>query len=135
MGVCECTDDVGAGAQRSAATCYRRRMRPFVTAIINALLSREERVLSLDVIGDAIGAAPISSEEIERVFDALQAAGREIERVTPKVREDLALVLSAARRLKAEQSSAPSVEAIASATGLDEGAVRAALLYASVLGR
>lgn len=110
-------------------------MRPFVNAIIDALLNREEPVLSLDAIGDAIGAAPITSEEIEQVFEALQSAGRRVERVTPRVREDLALVLRAARRLKAEQASAPSIESIASATGLDEGAVRAALLYASVLGR
>jgi hypothetical protein len=127
---------VGAVAlQTEAATWYRPRMRPCVTTIIEALLGRQERVLSLDVIGEAIGAAPLTSDEIERVFEALEAAGRQIQGLTPNVREHLALVLRAARRLKSEHAHAPSIEAIALETGVNEGAVRAALLYASVLGR
>jgi hypothetical protein len=110
-------------------------MRPFVTAIVDTLLNREERVLSLDAIGEAIGGAPITTDEIEHVFHALEAAGRQVERVTPRVREHLAVVLREARRLRQQQKSAPSIESIAAATGLNEGAVRAALLYASVLGR
>jgi hypothetical protein len=109
-------------------------MRPFVSTIIDALLSREERVISLDTIGEAIGAAAITPAEIEEVFASLEAAGRRVQRTTPNLRQHLGLVLREARRLRAD-GCAPVVESIAAATGLTEGAVRAALLYASVLGR
>ena len=109
-------------------------MRPLVKAIVDALLRREEQVISLDVIGEAIGAEAVAPNEIEEVFDSLETAGRRIERMTPNVRQQLGLVLREARRLK-QRDRAPTVESIAAATGLTEGAVRAALLYASVLGR
>ena len=109
-------------------------MRPSVTAIVDALLSREERMISLDAIGEAIGTALVTPSEIEEIFQSLEAAGRPIERTTPNVREHLGPVLRAARRLT-QPDCPPTVAAIAAATGLTERAVRAALLYASVLAR
>ena len=110
-------------------------MRPAIAAIVDSLLKREQRVLSLDQIGEAIGAAAISADEIEEIYRLLEDAGRQIDTATPNVRKHLELVLREARRLKQLHHSAPTVEAIAEATGLDVSGVRSALLYASVLGR
>lgn len=110
-------------------------MRPAVAAIIQNLLARDESVLSLDIIGDAIGAMAITPDEIEELFSALEAAGRQVERTTLNVREHLGIVLREARRLRQHLKAPPTVEAIAEATGLNETAVRAALLFASVMGR
>jgi hypothetical protein len=109
-------------------------MRPAVAVVFQSLLARDQSALSLDTIGDAIGAIAITPDEIEELFGALEAAGRQVERTTPNVREHLGVVLREARRLR-QLKAAPTVESIAAATGLNESAVRAALLYASVLGR
>jgi hypothetical protein len=110
------------------------QMRPVVSSIVEALLSREEHVISLDTIGEAVGAAAVTPADIEEIFGALEAAGRQVQRVTPNVRQHLGQVLREARRVRADGRN-PTVESIASTTGLPESAVRAALLYASVLGR
>ena len=110
-------------------------MRSAVAVVFQNLLARDQLALSLDTIGDAIGAIAITPDEIEELFSALEAAGRQVERTTPNVREHLVVVLREARRLRQQLKTAPTVEAIAAATGLNQSAVRAALLYASVLGR
>lgn len=110
-------------------------MRPLVANIVHSLLKLDGRVISLDSIGDAVGSAPVTPNDIEEIFQALEAEGRQIERATVSVREHLGAVLAEARRLRQINNSSPSVQAIADGTGLGVGAVRAALLYASVLGR
>jgi hypothetical protein len=110
-------------------------MRPTIAAILESLLKRQEQVLSLDAVGEAVGTEPIAPGEVEELFQALENAGRQIGAVTPNVRQHLALVLREARRLRLKQHSTPDIVAIAAATGLAAGEVRAALFYASVLGR
>lgn len=110
-------------------------MRPVIAAILESLLKQEERVLSLDAVGEAVGIETIAPREIEELFQALENARRQIGTATPNVRQHLALVLREARRLRQQQHSVPDIVAIAAATGLAAGDVRAALLYASVLGR
>ena len=128
-------DDLGARYRHTrSARDKMSRMHPVVSSIVEALLRREERVISLDAIGEAVGAAAVTPADIEEIFCSLEAAGRQVQRVTPNVRQHLGQVLREARRLRADGCS-PTVESIAAATGLPETAVRAALLYASVLGR
>ena len=110
-------------------------MRPAVTAIVDSLLKREERVLSLDLLGELIGTEAISFDEIETIIQTLEDAGRSVQGATQNMRGQLELVLREARRLKLKQNGAPSVAALADATGLDPSEVRSALLYASVLSR
>ena len=110
-------------------------MSPTIAAILENLLKRQEQVLSLDTIGEAVGTEPIAPGEIEQLFQLLENAGRQIGTATPNVRKHLAVVLHEARRLRQQQHSTPDIVAIAAATGLASGEVRAALLYASVLGR
>jgi hypothetical protein len=111
------------------------RMRPAIVTILDRLLQSDEQLLSLDVIGDAIGVEGISAEEIDELFHALGKAGRTIGTVTPNVREHLGLVLREARRLRRHSQAVPDIAAIARAAGLTPSEVRAALLYASVLSR
>jgi len=110
-------------------------MRPAIAAILARLLHSDETVLSLDLIGDAIGVEGITAEEIDELFHALEKAGRTIGTVTPNVREHLGVVLREARRLRRQSQAIPDIAAIARAAGLSPGEVRAALLYASVLSR
>jgi hypothetical protein len=110
-------------------------VRPTLIGICNRLLESNAKVLSLDHIGDAIGIEPITPNEIEELFCALERAGRVIGALTPNVRENLGLVLREARHLKNAKHETPDVAALAKATNLAPGEVRAALLYASVLGR
>ena len=110
-------------------------MRPEIEAMLQRLLSTNESVIALDSIGEVIGAERISQDEIESLFTKLEQAGKVIGSPTSKVRQHLAPVLAHARRLKQEQQGTPNVSAIAAATGLSVAEVRAALLFASVMGR
>ena len=110
-------------------------MRPVIVAILERLLKSNDRSLSLDSIGEAIGVEQISQAEIEELFDSLETSGRQIDVQVPDVRLHLNLVLREARRLREQQQSNPDVKALAKATRLTEAEVRTALLYASVLGR
>ena len=110
-------------------------MRVEIEAILQGLLASDEQVISLDTIGEAIGAEKIAQAEIEELFLRMEQAGRELAAPTAKVRQNLHPVLLQARRLKLEKETTPNATAIAGATGLSVAEVRAALLYASVLGR
>jgi hypothetical protein len=110
-------------------------MRAELEAIRDRLLATGPRTISLDEIGDEVGATLISQAEIEMLFDALEAAGNHVGGPSPSLKEHLFSVLREARRLQQAGAAAPRVEDIAAATGLSAGAVRAALLYASVLSR
>jgi len=110
-------------------------MRPEIEAILQQLLAGSESVIALDTIGEVIGAQSISQDEIELLFAKLEAAGRFVGAPTSQVKQHLAPVLEHARRLKRERQGTPSVTEIAAATGLSAAEVRAALLFASVMGR
>ena len=110
-------------------------VRPVVVAILKRILETDSPVISLDFIGDAMGIETVSADEIDELFQGLEAAGRTIGTLTPNVREHLGLVLREARQLKTVKHATPDVAAIAKAANLTPGEVRAALLYASVLSR
>jgi hypothetical protein len=110
-------------------------MRPVITAIFQRLLQHQPNELSLDVIGEAIGIVAITAEEIDELFHSLENAGRQIGSATPNIRQNLNLVLREARQLRNTQNATPDTASIALASGLTPGEVRAALLYASVLGQ
>ncbi|HEY5957357.1 MAG TPA: hypothetical protein VIV60_12415 [Polyangiaceae bacterium] len=110
-------------------------MRNEVEAVLNQLLARDELTLSLDTIGEVIGAMYITQPEIEFVLQRLEEAGKSVGIANAKLRENLRPVIEQARRLKQLSGTNPSLSAIAEATQLSIGEVRAALLYASILGR
>jgi hypothetical protein len=113
----------------------KEQMRPELETILKQLLTTGADEISLDVIGETIGATRISQDEIERLLERLEQAGKQIGGPSPKVRQHLRPVIEQARRLRQERQATPNVGAIAEATGLSVAEVRAALLYAQVLGR
>lgn len=110
-------------------------MRPELEVILRQLLVLDANEISLDIIGETIGATQITQDEIEQLLLGLERAGKVVGGPSPKVRQDLRPVIEQARRLKQENHATPNVGAIAQATGLSVDNVRAALLYAQVLGR
>src|SRR5512145_3534092 len=104
-------------------------MRDEVDSILRRLLAIGAPEISLDRIGEEIGAARISQDEIEQLLLHLEQADKRIGSPSMDVRRHLRPVLEQARRLKAQSHATPNVVAIAEATGLTVAEVRAALLF------
>jgi hypothetical protein len=110
-------------------------LRADLRAIVDQLLSRPTPELSLDEIAEAIGAAEISSEEIEAIFIELESAGRHVLEAPVSAKESLNRVLRSARSLRYELGRPPTPSEIAAHAGLSSGSVRLALLFARTLQR
>ncbi len=113
-------------------------MRAELSAIVDALLAASEgaREVSLDAIGEAIGARAITSEEIDAMISALEAAGRKV--VGPEGgagEARLKEVVSAARALGPELGRKPTVSEIATRSGLSVAEVHHALALLKVMQR
>ena len=108
-----------------------------VQVVIDALLAESEdsREVALDRVGEAIGAQPFTSAEVEAVIVALEEAGRAVTAPRATARVDLKVVLAAARTIERETGRRPGVDAIAEKTGLSPDAVRQALGLGRVMGR
>lgn len=93
------------------------------------------RTLSLDEIAEAIGVELARPDQIERLFERLEARGFSIgSSAGADLSQTLRAVLVAARQLRAAQKTA-DLSAIAAETGLTTREVRVALLYAEVISR
>lgn len=120
-------------------------MRPFIKQVLDGLLASKPREITLDELGNAIGANPITQDEIDTLLTLLEEAGCAVGGATPNVRGHLHQVLHAARVLRelnvasgqagASAGTAPGVAEIAKQAGLSTDEVRAALRYAQVLSR
>ena len=87
-------------------------------------------------MGEAIGARAITSEEIDAMITALEAAGRTI--VGPEGgagEAQLKAVVAAARSLGPELGRKPSVAEIAARAGISDEEVRHALALLKVMQR
>ena len=107
--------------------------------ILELLLTEtsDTALVSLDRVAEAIGAAPVTMQDIEAILDALEAAGRRVEASPERADPPAALaqVLKAVRSFSAVSGRRPTVPEIAQHSGLSVGEVRFALLYARVLTR
>jgi len=103
--------------------------------IVKRLLADHAEVVSLDAVAEAIGAATVTFEDIEAVFDGLEAAGRRVESEPHDPPAALAKVLATVRSFSAATGRRPSLPEIAEHSGLSLSEVRFALLYARVLVR
>ena len=91
--------------------------------------------LTLDAVGEALAEHAVTPAEIGEVLDALERRLRTVSAETTSPAIDLQRVLAASRALRARGIDGPSMGQVATEAGIDEGAVRAALLFARVLGR
>jgi hypothetical protein len=108
-----------------------------LSRILDSLLeaSRDTGEVTLDQLGDAIALEPITVAEIGALMDALEDRLRIVVSPQPTAAADLRRVLPAARVLQSRLGHTPSVDEIATETGLSGSAVRAALLLGRVIGR
>jgi hypothetical protein len=110
-------------------------VRPIVAAIIEKILAQSSELVSLDAVAAAIGAAAVTFEDIDAVFDGLEAAGRHTESEPKNPPAALSKVLGTVRSFSAASGRRPTLPEIAQHSGLSLGEVRFALLYARVLVR
>lgn len=106
--------------------------------MLEALLSAsvDEGVVSLDAVGDALGTRAVSQEDIEALFDALEARGRRVEGPRGGGGEArLGQVVATARVLVAELGRRPRAHEIAARSGLSLVEVQHALALARIMQR
>ena len=115
---------------------------PIVSGIVDSLLAlgaesatKQDEVIALDRVAEAIGTSAVTMSDIEAIFDALEAAGRRVEAETKDPQAALAQVLATVRSFSAVSGRRPTVPEMAQHSGLSIGEVRFALLYARVLVR
>jgi hypothetical protein len=114
-------------------------LRPPLLDVVARLTkgSREGDVVSIDVIGAALGTLSITPPEIEELFTALEKAGRRIGAPEGANGEsNLKKVVAAARALREEKPNhKPAVAEIAERASLGEGDVKLALALLRVMQR
>lgn len=116
----------------------RFELRSELAAVVDGLVAAtdEGASISLDAIGEAIGALAVSQVEIDRILDVLEERGR---RVTSSDgghgERHLHRVLDAARALVAELGRRPNTAEIAERSGLGVEQVRHALALARIMQR
>ncbi|HEY3669063.1 MAG TPA: sigma-70 domain-containing protein [Polyangiaceae bacterium] len=110
-------------------------MPSVVPSIIAQLLADSAQVVALDAVAEAIGAAAVTMQDIEAIFDGLEAAGRTIEAERRDPPAALKQVLATVRSFSAISGRRPTVSEIAQHSGLSIADVRFAMLYARVLVR
>lgn len=113
-------------------------MRKELEAIVAALLEASEASgeVSLDAIGEAVGARAVSQDDVDSIMHALEAKGRLIKGPEGGGGEKrLAQVIATARSLAAELGRKPSVAEIAARAGLSAEEVRHALALAQIMQR
>jgi hypothetical protein len=106
-----------------------------VSEILAQLLVKGGASLSLDAVAEAIGAAPVTMQDIEAIFDGLEAAGRSVQAEARDAPAALKQVLATVRSFSALSGRRPTVPEIAQHSGLSVAEVRFAMLYARVLVR
>jgi hypothetical protein len=110
-------------------------MQSVVASILAQLLMESGQVVALDAVADAIGAAAVTMQDIEAIFDGLEAAGRTIEAERRDPPAALKQVLATVRSFSAVSGRRPTVPEIAEHSGLTVADIRFAMLYARVLVR
>jgi len=109
-------------------------LRPVLQRVVDELLTRHSDHVSLDAIGDALGALAVTTDEIDELISTLEDAGRQvgIEDEGSGI-ERLRQVLDAIRLLRVRFNRAPTPQEIREHTGLTAFAVQHALALARVM--
>lgn len=113
-------------------------MRAGLSEVVAQLLAGSEAGgrVSIDQVAEAIGTRAIDQTDVEAIFEALEAQGREV--WAPSGGSGVAQlgrVLGAARPLRASLGRAPSAAEIAASLGVPVDEVHRALLLGKVMGR
>ncbi len=113
------------------------RQRPLIAGIVERLLAATMPgdSVSLDAIGEQVGAETVSYDEIGDIIDTLEQSGRRIADPDLHAAQALRQVLAAARKAREASGRTPSLQELERATGLDRAAVLTALRFADIMGR
>ncbi|MGO9712836.1 MAG: sigma-70 domain-containing protein [Polyangiaceae bacterium] len=114
------------------------KLPPKLEPVLARLLAQSDRVrrVTLDAVGEAIGVVAVSTDDVDVLLGALEAAGCEV--VGPEGARGVAnlrRVLPAARALAATLGRPPTLAELSKQTGLSEEDVRHALALGRVMGR
>jgi hypothetical protein len=113
-------------------------LRPPLQAVVNQLLTGHPAPssISLDQVGQALDTLSVSTEEIEAIFVALETAGCTVSARAPGGgTERLKQVVDAARSLKAESVTRPTLTQVAERAGLTRDDVLGALFLLRIMQR
>jgi len=103
---------------------------------VERLIAENERDVSLDQLGDALGTMAVTPAELEAIVDELEARGRRVgEAASPSPTATLQRVLRAARELGAELGRRPTPDEIRERAGISSEAMHHALALARVMQR
>jgi hypothetical protein len=111
-------------------------LRPELQAVFDALLAAHpEGGITLDDLSDATWDRSFSYADIDELIAALEEAGHDLEGGEPPPRpQELVQALAAARTLTAETGKRPSVDEIATRSGLTPATVLRALRMGRAIG-
>lgn len=106
--------------------------------VVTKLLVESERArdVALDHIGDALGTLSVSTDEIDGIFKQLESEGRRV--VAPPGgggEAHLRRVVAAARALKQESTTRPTLSAVCERAGLTRDDVLNALFLLRIMQR
>lgn len=115
-------------------------MRAELQEIVERLLRESEAAgsdqISLDQIGDAIGARAVSTADVDAVIEALEGKGRVVAAGDkPRGEEHLHVVIRSIRELSAQLGRRPTQLEIAEHAGLTQADVSHALSLARIMQR
>jgi len=113
-------------------------LRPPLQAAVTQLLRTHPAgsAVALDQIGLVLGTLSVSTEEIEAIFVALESEGCSVSApATGGGEARLKQVIEAARALKAESSTRPTLTQVAERAGLTRDEVLGALFLLRIMQR
>lgn len=114
------------------------KLRPQLTDVLSRLLAHSEltRAVTLDEVGEALGTLSVSTDEIDALLSELERHDREI--ITPAgagLEALLGRVIAAARALKSEGVSRPSIAEVSARAALTREQVFGALSLLHIMQR
>ena len=110
-------------------------LRPELQAIFDELMKAHPDGLTLDELSDETWNRPLSYADIDELIGALEEAGVDLDSAGPPPRPDeLVQVLATARALAQETGKRPTVDEIATRSGLNATVVRRALRLGRSIG-
>jgi len=111
-------------------------LRPALQTVVDHLLAQHATEVTLDQIGEALGALGVSTEEVEGIFAQLEAHGRQVgSSAGGRAQAHLKRVIDAARTLKQESVGRPTVSEVAVRAELSRDEVLGALFLLRVMQR
>ena len=114
----------------------RAELQEIVEQLLRESAAQGSEQISLDQIGDAIGARAVSTADVDLMIEALEAVGRVVAAGDkPRGEQHLHSVIRSIRELNAQLGRRPTQTEIAEHAGLTQSEVSHALQLARIMQR